>query len=179
MVNNLRPSAIAFLNKVKNKPVTILEAGVYRGYYSKELYNNFNCKVLYLLDQWLTVYENGKYTVPEMPVYEQMVLNWSKDKDNVKIIKNDSLSYNGFISNSLDYVYLDNDHSYNHCIEEFPKYWDIVSKGGMLSGDNLEAPGVYKALNEFCNNNGINYEHKAWKIHTSGRIIASDWWIWK
>jgi predicted O-methyltransferase YrrM len=175
----LRPSAQEFKNKVKDKPVVILEAGVYRGYYSKELYAAFNCERLYLMDKWYTSYENGKYNVPEILDYAKTAMSFFDMKDEVMIIKADSLLFDLWPNNHFDYVYLDNDHSYLHCCKEFPLYWDKVKSGGMISGDNYEAPGVRKALDEFCKENGVSYEVGTWKKNADGTPRASDWWIWK
>ena len=79
----------------------------------------------------------------------------------------------------FDFVYLDNDHSYQHCTKEFPKYWDYVKQGGMLSGDNYEATGVRKALDEFTKQNDLHYSVGTWKTKPDGTPQASDWWIWK
>ena len=176
----LRPSAQEFKNKVKEQPVIMLEAGVYRGYNSKELFASFNCELLYLIDKWYTEYEGGKYKVPEMLEYAKTAMSFFDGKDNVMMIKADSLLFDLFPPLYFDYAYLDNDHSYNHCVKEFPKYWAKVKKGGMLSGDNLEAPGVKRALEEFCSLLNLKYEHKPWKVHPeTNQPIASDWWIWK
>jgi hypothetical protein len=179
-MQGLRPSAKEFKERVKSNPVIMLEAGVYRGYYSKVLFENFNCKLLYLMDKWYQFYENGKYHVPNILDLAKTAMGFFDGKDNVMFIKADSLLFDLFPDDYFDYVYLDNDHSYNHCKVEFEKYWHKVKKGGMISGDNLEAPGVQKALTEFADKYNLVYEHQPWKVQEgSGKAIASDWWIWK
>lgn len=175
----LRPSAQIFKDKVKDNPVVMLEAGVYRGYYSKELFNAFNCERLYLMDKWYTSYESGKYNVPEMLDYAKTAMSFFDMKDNVMMIKADSLLFDLWPDEHFDFVYLDNDHSYPHCTKEFPMYWEKVKKGGMLSGDNYEAPGVRRALDEFCKEKGLEYTVDVWKKNADGTPRASDWWIWK
>jgi hypothetical protein len=174
----LRPSAQVFKEKVGTTPVIMLEAGVYRGYYSKELYAAFNCERLYLMDTWNRSYEGGKYVVPEILEYAKTAMSFFDNCPNVMMIKFSTLDFDLFQESYFDYVYLDNDHSYNHCVKEFEKYWHLVKHGGMISGDNLEAPGVSRALHEFCDKYKLNYEHKPWKVK-NGKAIASDWWIWK
>ena len=126
MPGKIRPSAEAFKAVVKDKPVTMLEAGVYRGYNSETLYKNFNCKKLYLMDQWFTEYEGGKYKVPEMLEYAKTAMAFFDGIDNVIFIKSSSLLFDLWPDNYFDYAYLDNDHSYPHCVKEFPMYWDKV-----------------------------------------------------
>ena len=176
----MRPSAKAFKKKVNDKPVIMLEAGIYRGYNSKELFRNFNCDELYLIDKWYTSYENGKYKVPEMLDYAKTAMSFFDGCDNVIIIKADSVLFKLFKDNYFDYIYLDDDHSYEHCKKEFEKYWHYLKPGGMISGDNLEAPGVRLALDEFCAKYNLKFEQEPWKVHKdTGKPIASDWWIWK
>lgn len=179
-MSKLRPSAEEFKQYVQDKKVIILEAGVYRGYYSKELFKIFNCEKLYLLDQWFSEYEGGKYKVPNILDYAKTAMSFFDGCKNVIFIKSGSLSFDLWPDDYFDYVYLDNDHSYEHCVKEFPKYWYKVKSGGMISGDNLEAPGVKRALDEFSENLGIEYQSQPWKVNAdNGTAIASDWWIWK
>ena len=95
-MTNLRPSAQAFKDKVKDNPVVMLEAGVYRGYYSKILNENFNCERLYLMDKWYTEYEGGKYKVPEILDLAETAMSFFDGMDHVMMIKADSLLFDLF-----------------------------------------------------------------------------------
>lgn len=175
----LRPSAKAFKENVGDtKPVTILEVGIYRGHNAKELYKNFNCKTLYLMDKWYTHYD--QYHVPEILDYAKKAMSFFDGCDNVIFIKADSIKFQLWPKNYFDYIYLDGDHSYEHCKVEFPMYWDLLKDGGLLSGDNLEAAGVRQALIDLCKSKNLSHESAPWKKDDkTGRVISSDWWIWK
>ena len=60
--------------------------------------------------------------------------------------------------NSLDFVYLDNDHSYEHLVKELDVWYPKIKSGGMLGGDdyvNETFTGVKKAVDEFAIKHGL------------------------
>jgi len=67
---------------------------------------------------------------------------------------------------SLDFVFIDADHSYEHCIEDIRDWTPKVKSGGMVSGHDyghLDFPGVEKAVREYF---GDNF-----------KLVNADW-IW-
>ena len=58
---------------------------------------------------------------------------------------------------SLDWLYLDDDHTYQHVLQELELARKCVRPGGWILGhDYCEVlPGVSKAVNEFCGNHGL------------------------
>ncbi len=55
--------------------------------------------------------------------------------------------------NSLDFVYLDNDHGYEHLSRELELWYPKIKPGGMIGGDdyvNEVFVGVRKAVDEFA-----------------------------
>lgn len=65
---------------------------------------------------------------------------------------------------SLDWVYIDSDHTYEGTKEALEDWSKKVRKGGIIAGhDYVETPlhpsfGVIKAVNEFCANGGYKLE---------------------
>jgi len=71
--------------------------------------------------------------------------------------------------NSFDFVFIDADHSYEHCLEDIKDWYPKVKQGCLISGhdyEHLEFPGVKKAVRDFF---GDNYEL------TDDRV----WYSWK
>lgn len=61
---------------------------------------------------------------------------------------------------TLDWIYVDGDHSYEGCLRDLNNALSKVKKGGMILGDDYgwpgskwNKPGVTQAVNEFCNTN--------------------------
>lgn len=61
---------------------------------------------------------------------------------------------------TLDWIYVDGDHSYEGCLRDLNNSLSKVKKGGMILGDDYgwpgskwNKPGVTQAVNEFCNMN--------------------------
>jgi len=57
-----------------------------------------------------------------------------------------------YADKSLDFVFLDNDHSEEHVLSELNAWWPRIKKGGVLAGhDYIESrwPGVVKAVTRF------------------------------
>ena len=48
----------------------------------------------------------------------------------------------------VDLVFIDADHSYNGCLRDIIEYTPKVNKGGILSGHDIDFPGVNKAVNQ-------------------------------
>lgn len=61
---------------------------------------------------------------------------------------------------SLDFVYIDGNHGYPYVKEDLAAWSDRVRSGGIVSGDDYDAPGVRRALEEFVTQAGIT----AWWI---------------
>jgi len=60
---------------------------------------------------------------------------------------------------SLDFVFLDNDHSEQHVFDELNAWWPKIRKGGVLAGhDYIEAswPGVVNSVQRFARNRRLD-----------------------
>lgn len=71
---------------------------------------------------------------------------------------------------SLDFVFIDADHSYEHVIEDIRDWAPKVKPGGMVSGHDYghpEFPGVEQAVREYFGNN-FGLVHSDW-----------IWFVWK
>lgn len=69
--------------------------------------------------------------------------------------------------NSLDFVFIDGDHSYDGVLQDI-KLWDCkIKKGGIISGHDysLNWPGVFNAVNYYYNINDIKiFNENCWYI---------------
>ena len=72
--------------------------------------------------------------------------------------------------NSLDYVFIDGDHNYEAVIRDMKNYYPKVKSGGIFAGHDSHSEGVQKAVKEFADGLGINYDII--------KICAHQTWYW-
>lgn len=56
---------------------------------------------------------------------------------------------------SLDYIFIDGDHSYQAVVDDMEKYFSKVKKGGIFAGHDIWVPGVQRAVEDFRRKNCI------------------------
>lgn len=104
----------------------------------------------------------------------------------VRVIRENSLKALAFFEPySLDYVYVDADHSYKGALRDIEHWWNKVRQGGILAGhDYIETEakngvefGVIKAVKKFCNDKKIDmnkYFHNTKHGYKSWLIYKND-----
>ncbi len=135
----------------------ILEIGVHRGVFSKELLKNFNPKKLVLVDPWLAfdevVYENSfygnkykdgqkvqnKFYKEVMKIFESEILN-----NKVEIIRD--ISENFFNKNKakFDLIYIDGNHLYDFVKSDISNSLECLSEDGIIVLDDYRLKGWWK-----------------------------------
>jgi len=90
--------------------------------------------------------------------YKKTLQNIEPWKDRADIIRRKSLeAVNGIEDASLDYVWIDAEHTYEGCKEDIQAWLPKVKKGGWIGGhdfDNLPRfPGIRKAVEEIFDKN--------------------------
>jgi predicted O-methyltransferase YrrM len=87
--------------------------------------------------------------------------------ENIKIIKNDSLSESkNYDDEYFDIVYIDASHEYHPVKNDILSWLPKVKKGGIICGDDYTAgwPGVVQAVNEIFENNVNKVGHQQWWV---------------
>lgn len=81
---------------------------------------------------------------------------------------------------SLDFVYIDGNHAYPYVREDLMAWSACVRPGGIVSGDDYDAPGVARAVREFVAQRGID----EWFViderrrrNRNGQHFRSWWWV--
>jgi hypothetical protein len=163
------------------------EIGVYEGDYSQKILNTKLDK-LYLIDAWKHLDGYDDVSNHNDEYFEQM-LNRVKNKvakkvakyvDRVEIIRGLSdVSADNFSYNSLDFIYIDADHSYLGAKSDIERWYDKVRPGGVVSGHNYvngTLPqgdfGVKRAVDEFVSKNNLI-------LHTTNENEWRTWFIIK
>lgn len=139
------------LNILNKKEIVIAEIGVYMGrctaMWNVELINSGIDYKYYAIDHFEGSSEHNK----NIDYYGETKKNIELIKENVNLIKNDSLSEcKNYPDEFFDIVYIDASHDYESVKKDIESWYPKVKNGGIICGDDYVAgwPGVVKAVNE-------------------------------
>ena len=153
-----------------NIPVeTMVEVGSYQGESTIIFAENIKTlKTLYAVDPWVNGYAPGDVCSDEYPmdIVESNFNIRVKDYSVISKQKTTSEEFSKTIEDSsLDFVYVDGDHSYDSCKRDIQTWLPKIKKGGIIAGhDYLEICflGVVNAVNETFGNPDKTYEDTSW-----------------
>lgn len=152
-----------FIQMLAERQVKIgVEVGTDHGKYAEQLLAGIPTLRLLCVDPWKAYTEgNEVHTQEEMDEIYQSVLqrlapyNFSIDKmtsmESVKNIK----------ENSLDFVFIDGNHSYKNVLEDITEWTKKVKAGGIVAGhdykvDPVNDYGVIEAVTKYVEDNHIS-----------------------
>jgi len=158
--------------KIPKKNSIGVEIGVWKGFTSEHFVKK--TKHLHLVDSWSVVaykdsdehgiYENyiaryadmvGSTNLEDFQKYYDNIYESVCKKfegKNVTIHRMPSSEFFKIFKQTVDWVYIDGDHSYAGCLQDLENSKNIIVKGGSIFGDDYnkpEKPGVKKAVDEF------------------------------
>ena len=171
----------------KDGPVIGAEIGVFAGELSAHLLSARPDLTLYMVDSWKGggadyLGDTGDFhaglTQERQDIYHQMALEAVRFADGrAKILPYSSLEASTLVhSCSLDFVFIDADHSYEGCKADIEHWLPKLKTNGILCGhdyENSDYPkfGVKKAVDEFSVAHGCKVtfgENFTWFIHKVG-----------
>jgi lipopolysaccharide biosynthesis glycosyltransferase len=150
------------------KNLKIAELGIFKGDFSKIILEKLLPSELFLVDIFPENMCSGDkdgnnivfLNLSEM--YDQ-ILKEFKDFDNVKIVRSYTLDFlNSLEDEYLDAVYIDADHTYEAVKKDLELSFRKVKTGGIIMGhdySDIMFPDVVKAVDEFCNNMGLQISY--------------------
>lgn len=158
---NLR--AAALLEELYSAPKLGVEVGVYKGRLSRLLLANDPMLFLFLVDPWKAAQAGDSYTTTDDHVarftQDDHDAVMAEAMDNVrefearcKVLRMPSVEASKeFKDGSLDFVFIDADHSYEGCKADIEAWWPKVRPRGLICGHDYRDDmnfGVIKAVNE-------------------------------
>ena len=173
-----------WLKKIREQLGTVeraVEVGVWRGDYSKFIIQHLEPKQFWGVDPY-AIYNDSPdaddFASPETleKLYKETVERY--EHWNANLIRASSLeAVDQFEDNSIDFVYLDGDHTYEAVSADIAAWWPKIKQGGILSG------------HDYCNVNPAKHfgvipavdEHVAQynlKLQTTHELYPS-WWVTK
>ncbi|MEX3020577.1 class I SAM-dependent methyltransferase [Kluyvera sp. STS39-E] len=136
------------------KDAIVAEIGVDKGDFSEQILNVCTPSKLYLVDAWHSErYHDGLFNQVVDRFHQEI------DCDKLEIKRGLSIDMAGeFADRSLDWIYIDTDHSYETTIRELCLYAPKLKAGGIITGHDYNMGnfikwyryGVIEAVHQFC-----------------------------
>lgn len=150
------------------------ELGVKEGHNLRHLLDNTsNIKLTYAVDPWKS-YVDGDWGVQS----QELVTGWKNTAmevlndhmNKITVLEMSSADAVAHIEdNSLDYIFIDGDHSYEAVLKDVNLYWSKIKQGGIFAGHDWNLSNVTRAVTEF------REEHN---ITTPIQFVESQVWFW-
>jgi len=148
--------------------MTMVEIGCYQGESTTIWCKNF--KKVYAIDPWVDGkgYDNNDIASRQMSnAVEQGFDSRLKKYGNFKKIKNFSYEViNEFEDESLDFVYIDGEHTYDGVKKDIELYLPKVKKGGYIGGHDYKPKwqGVIDAVDERFDSPDRVFDDNSWIV---------------
>ena len=143
-------------------PLRGAEVGVHKGKTSALLLKDFSELTLYMVDSW-----------PDREHQWGALNRVMKYAQRRVYMQGDSVSKARNIEDgSLDFEFIDADHSHVGCLRDMMAYWPKLREGGLFCGHDYhkaDCPGVTQAVGEFGEMHGIEFQE----------VPGNIWWTLK
>lgn len=138
-----------------------VEIGVWKGEYSKVIADRISPTALYLCDPWLFTPQHPDrwYGGTQATSQQDMdniygnVVDMFADNPNVHVIRDVGANLLNYIqAGTLDWTYIDGDHSYEAVLQDLIISYELVKPEGFITGDDFDnGNDIHKAVEEFVN----------------------------
>ncbi len=177
----------AYILEQLNKNSKIVEVGVWKGDFSKQIWNISSPNLLVLVDSW-KFDEKVRGCAPQVSGEEPLNQNFfdqakkdTYDKfeniQNVNILDLNSLEASSkYEDNFFDYIYIDAEHTYKAVTKDLEVWYPKLKKNGTLFGDDYywreedDTLSLHIAYQKFIKKNHI----KKWCVFKSQIKIIKD-----
>jgi hypothetical protein len=145
------------------KPLRILEIGVYKAGFLTALSDSSNLRILSYVgvdpyagddqDPYLDAYWGSK-SMAEAKFQDAKLIFESKGGNLVRMTSRDFIVDQNY-NQEFDLIYIDGDHSYSQALWDITAFFPMVADGGLLGIDdyaNVDTPDVTTATNKFLDN---------------------------
>ena len=177
----------AYILEQLDKNSKIVEVGVWKGDFSRQIWNISSPNLLVLVDSW-QFDEKVRGCAPQVSGEEPLNQNFfdqakkdTYDKfenvQNVNILELNSLEASSkYEDNFFDYIYIDAEHTYKAVTKDLEVWYPKLKKNGTLFGDDYywreedDTLSLHRAYQEFIKKNKI----KKWCVFKSQIKIIKD-----
>jgi hypothetical protein len=172
-----------------------VEVGVLQGSFSKNILDSWKGRKLHLVDLWAEHEDYDEKFHNHENNYDIAITKLKPYESRIQFHRGfSSIVAETFLDDSIDFVYLDANHSYDGCLEDIHAWYPKLKKGGLLCGDDYHAGdsidyngcvfGVTKAVDEFAlqNRKNVSIDWTGdWFFYDSKRnlIPSRNWYFFK
>jgi hypothetical protein len=166
-----RPMDFFLQNYFGAKSLVGVEVGVWRGDHAKQMLGMLNLDRLVLVDSWLPFVE-GTFVFSAVDAEKNFIATKEAVSmfRQVEVMRMLSVEAAKKVSDGLDFVYVDADHTYKGVKADLAAWFPKIRMGGVFGGHDfsVDFQSVVRAVVEFA------YEHDA-KLY----FKSPDWWLIK
>ena len=177
----------AYILEQLDKNSKFVEVGVWKGDFSRQIWNISSPNLLVLVDSW-TFDEKVRGCAPQVSGEEPLNQNFFdqakkdtydkfKNIQNVHILDcNSQEASSKYEDNFFDYIYIDAEHTYQAVTKDLEVWYPKLKKNGTLFGDDYywreedDTLSLHRAYQEFIQKNHI----KKWCVFKSQIKIIKD-----
>ena len=150
------------------KNISIAEIGVFKGDFSKDIFNTVKPSKLYLVDIFSGSIGSGdkdgeNFQVISLDSSFQNLSDFFQGEEDVHLIKSRSEDFLSLLEDGfLDAVYIDADHSYLAVTQDLELSYRKVKPGGFIMGHDYcpnKFPYVIRAVDEVCKKYGLTIKY--------------------
>ena len=159
----------SMVNKFNN--AIFIEIGAWKGksavFMAEEIKKSGKNIEFYTIDlfEYTPEYNQYKKKGDNHSFYEEFMENINPLKDFIKPIKGKSFEEaNNFQDNSIDFLFVDGDHSYKGVKKDLESWFPKIKNAGIIAGHDYTEPscGVKMAVDQFFLFTGIEINRSSW-----------------
>lgn len=140
---------------------TAAELGVHKGHLTPGLIAWLKPEKLYVVDPWYLLGPSWEWAAGDKSTVNALARTIRKIRPAIEtgqakvVVEDDIVFLDGLPDGTLDWVYLDSSHMYDHTVKELDLLVRKVKQGGVIAGDDWQPDpshrhhGVCKAVREF------------------------------
>lgn len=154
-----------------NKEIVALEIGIYKGRNAISILKNLNVSRFIAIDPYVSYidYSTEMMNSEDLESIKNKAFKRLSKFKQVSFIYDFSFNASRHIENdSLDFVYIDGNHSIKYVANDLVQYWNKIKINGILSGHDFDLIEVNYSVLSFAFKRNL-------KIQTD----KNDWWIIK
>ena len=156
------------------------EIGVFKGGFSKWMCRHMEPRILYMVDLWSPVDLDYPHLTNTIEVqYKNLSIVLRSMRSEIAsgvarpLMGESSRVANAIHDESLDFVYIDGDHTYDGCLRDMRSWSQKVKTGGIVAGHDIQRQeyGVTEAVRAYMEEAGLPQSD----LHVTEEQFPSFW----